>query len=394
MKSICLVSLPSPFLIDEKVFPPLGLLYLVSALKIQGIEATVHDGTIESIPGGFTHYGISATTPQFPLAVRALKHIRRNNHKAKVIIGGAHATVDQESCTQAGFNSVVMGHGEVALYLSMVYSCELISTNHVPYIRPDRDAIGLRDYKYYIEGREATTIMTSRGCPFNCAFCCKSTGRTVIHDAHHVIDELTEIKDKYGYNAFMAFDDIFIAAPQRLHKILTHITPWDMRWRGFVRADLLVKGGPDMVDGMKKSGCVELGMGIESGSDSILKTINKGEDTRTMLEAVKMIKKAGIRVKGFLIVGLPGESETTVLETVNFLKKAKLDDVDFSIYTPYKGSPIYNRREHFDIGWNELDMQALWYKGKNGEYRSLVHTSHLSPMEITRYRDNLESEFK
>ena len=393
-KRICLVSLPSPFLIDEKVFPPLGLLYLTSALKYQGIEAHVHDGTIESIPRGFSHYGIGATTPQFPLAVKALKHIKEHNFKSTVIVGGPHATVDPESCRNAGFDSIVVGQGEIGLYLAMVYNCDLISTKAPPYIAPDRTAIDIKSYQYLIDGRLATSVMTSRGCPYNCAFCCKSTGKSIIYPAENVIAELHDLHENYGYDALMFFDDIFIADRVRLHKILKHIEPWGMKWRGFVRADMLVKGGAEMVAHMKKSGCVEVGMGIESGSNSILKAINKGETTDTMLEAIKLLKRANIRTKGFLIVGLPSESDETILETVNFLTMAQLDDVDFSIYTPYKGSPIYLNKDKYDIHWSELDMEGLWYKGKSGDYKSFVWTSSLSRGQITQYRDQLEGTFK
>ena len=145
---------------------------------------------------------------------------------------------------------------------------------------------------------------------------------------------------------------------------------------------------------MKKSGCVEVGMGVESGSDKILATINKGETTDTIKKAIKLLKRGGIRVKGFFIVGLPGESETTILETVNFLTEVDLDDADFSIFTPYKGSEIYENRLKYDIFWDNLELQQLWYKGKKGEYQSLVSTSHLSKEEIVTFRDKLEEGFK
>lgn len=393
MNSVCLISLPSPFLIDEKVFPPLGILYLSTALKYQGCDVAVHDGAIADIPSGFSHYAISATTPQFPLAVKALHHLRATG-KSRVIIGGPHPTVDATSCKQAGFDGVVMGPGEVSLKLAIDYGCDLISTPFNTYIKPDRSAIDIKSYKYEIDGRPATSVMTSRGCPYNCAFCCKSTGKVVLHPAEMVIKELEELHDMYGYDGFQFFDDIFIADRHRLYHILDAIQPWGIKWRGFVRADMLVKGNIEMVEKMRDSGCVEVGMGIESGSGTILKTIGKGETIGTIKHAIRLLQKYKIRVKGFFIVGLPGESHETIAETSHFVHDMQLDGADFSIYTPYKGSPIYEHKEKFDIGWNRLDLEHLWYKGTPGRYESQVFTSTLNELQITEYRNELERSFK
>ena len=393
-KTVCLVSLPSPFLVDEKVFPPLGLLYLKKALSYHDIESHVHDGTISEIPSGFSHYAISATTPQFVLAKEALAHIREIAPKAQIVIGGPHATVDPDSCKKAGFDSVVMGEGETALFLAVDWFADIVSVPFHGYLSPDRSALDIRSYRYYIDNRLATSVMTSRGCPYSCAFCCKSAGKCRLFPSELVINELTELHEVYGYDAFMFFDDIFISDRARLAEILATITPWKVKWRGFVRADLLVKGGVEMVRAMKDSGCVEIGMGIESGSEYILKTINKGESLQVIRDAIELAHNAGIRVKGFFIVGLPSESWETVKETEKFCQKTKLDDMDFTIFQPFKGSHIYNNCSQYDINWHEEGLKDLWYKGKQGGYYSNVWTSHLWKDEIVEARDYLERNCK
>jgi len=393
-KTICLVSLPSPFLQDERVFPPLGILYLKAALDSQGIQAHVHDERIEDIPSGFSFYGISATTPQFPLALKALKNIREDNPKSKVIIGGPHATVDPESCEDAGFDSVVMGHGELALPVAMQTGSSRISIPYSGYILPDRGAIDLSAYSYKIDGIEATSVMTSRGCPYSCAFCCKSAGKVVLHSAEDVIKELSILRNDYGYNAFMFFDDIFICDAYRVCAIMQFLENWGAKWRAFVRADMLLRLGDDVVHRMASSGCVEVGMGVESGSDKILKIINKGEDVETIKKAVRLLHRHDIRVKGFFIVGLPSESRETVDDTAQLCFEAQFDDVDFTIFQPFKGSYIYNHCESFDINWRIKDLQSMWYKGRSGQYQSNVWTSHLTREEIVEARDYLDRRFK
>jgi len=391
-KTICLVSLPSPFLIDEKVFPPLGILYLVTALNHHGIKSYVHDTNIEEIPRGFSFYGISATTPQFPLALAALKHIRKIEPKAKVIIGGPHATVDPGSC--GNFDSVVIGNGENVLPLALDFDAEFTGDLPVPQYLPDRSAIDIKKYSYTIDDLPATSIMTSRGCPFSCGFCCKSAGKIVLNSAADVIRELLVLKYVYGYNAFMFFDDIFIADPIRFAKIAAFLKEEKIKWRGFTRADLLLKLGDELVEKMAQSGCVEIGMGIESGSDKILSLINKGENTDTIKAAVKMLHRHEIRVKGFFIVGLPSESRETISETASLVSELNLDDIDFTIFQPFKGSYIYEHKNKFDIDWNELDLTNMFYKGKIGLYQSMVWTSSLTKQEIVEARDYLERRFK
>ena len=391
--NICLVSLPSPFLTDDKVFPNLGVLYLHAALQSRGIEAYVHDGKIEETPQGFSHYGVSATTPQFPLAIEALQQIKSKNPQAKIIIGGPHATVDPSSCLESGFDSVVQGYGEEALPLVMKTGYEIVSEPYHPIIVPNRSAINIHKYKYFIDGREATSVMTSRGCPFSCAFCCKSAGKVTLHPASLVIAELKELMEVYGYEAFMFFDDIFVSNPKRLGCILAYLTGKNVLWRGFVRADMLLELGDDIVHDMALSGCVEVGMGVESGSDKILKIINKGEDTETIKKAVRLLHRHDIRVKGFFIVGLPSESRESVDDSAQLCFEAQFDDVDFTIYQPFKGSHIYENKEKYDIGWVESDLRDMWYKG-NKNYHSNIWTSHLSQNEIEEARDYLERRFK
>ena len=393
-KSVCLISLPSPFLIDEKVFPSLGLLYLGKHLKNSKYQVIVHDGKMEDIPQGFDVYGLSATTPQFPKAVEYLKHLRGFEKYSQIIIGGPHASVDPESCINAGFDSVVLQAGEASTPIAIEHKCKLIDTPYDGMLHPDRSLIDIKSYHYTVDGRPATSVMTTRGCPYRCGFCCKINKRVKVYPAEFVLDELRLLKSLYGYKAFMFFDDLFIIDQKRLSVIMDEITTWDIRWRGFVRADLVYRNGVEMAKRMYESGCREVGMGIESGSDKILKAVNKDETTEHLKRGIDTLHKANIRVKGFLIVGLPSESPETIEETRKFLLEAGLDDVDFSLFTPYKKSPIYDNREKFDIHWDQIDLEKSFYKGTPGEYEAQVWTEKMSRQDLVAARDSLENEFK
>ena len=149
----------------------------------------------------------------------------------------------------------------------------------------------------------------------------------------------------------------------------------------------------EILEKMRSSGCLEVGIGIESGSQRILNTVNKGETVKKNMAAIKMCHKVGIRIKGFFVVGLPGENEESIRETEKFLEEADLNDMDITIFSPYPGSHIYKNKKNFDIHFKD-DYEHAWYKGRPHDYHTTISTSALSSDDILRIRDDLEKRFK
>ena len=367
---VCLIRCPSPFLIDDKVFPPLGLMAVGTVLKERGYDVHIHDGSIESIPMDFNHYGLGPTTPEYPSALEALRLIRKSNSKAMVTIGGPHANADCKDL----FDEVIEG--------AVCYDSLII----------DRSLLDVRSYKYYIDGHLATTMVTASGCPYKCAFCSKGPSFKA-RDVDLVIKEIETLRFDLDYKAIMFFDDTFILDKIRVMQICDCLKQMNMVWRCFVRADLVIKHGLDLLDVMADSGCVEVGMGIESGSNTILSNINKGETVEEIKEAIGMIQGKGIRVKGFFIIGLPGESVDTIDATHSFLDDVSLDDADFTVFQPYPGGDIYKNKEQYDIDWDTLDRSEMFYKGKPGESSCFVRTSALSAGQLIESRNRLEEAY-
>jgi radical SAM superfamily enzyme YgiQ (UPF0313 family) len=210
----------------------------------------------------------------------------------------------------------------------------------------------------------------------------------------HVLREISYLCYDLDYKAVMFFDDTFIIDTGRVEAISSYIKMLDMKWRCLVRGDLIVRAGVDFVKMLHRNNCVEVGMGIESGSNKILSNINKGEDVETIKKAILMLKGNGIRVKGFFIFGLPGESEETLGETERFITEMPLDDIDCSIFKPYAGSPIYKNREAYDIQWDAMDYAETFYKG-NGRHRGgNIRTSALSNKQIVDAMYRIEDSYK
>jgi radical SAM superfamily enzyme YgiQ (UPF0313 family) len=398
MKRISLVRMPSPFLIDDKVFPPLGLMAVGTGLKIRGYDVSIYDGEIDSVPLDFNYYGFGPTVPEYSCALELKRKIKDDNTKAKIVIGGPFATVNPSQCLADGFDTVVVGDGEIVAEEAFVGNKQIIVGEELPldnYPMIDRSLLDIVRYEYFLNGLLATTIMTSQGCPYRCAFCCKNYKTVRFRSAEKVIEEIKMLHFDYGYHALAFPEDLFILDRSRVEAIGSCLKELGIIWRCLIRADILVKHGGDFVQMMSDCGCVSVGMGIESGAPQILKNINKKQSISVIKKAIRMLKDKGIDVKGFFIVGLPGETQETLNETKAFLDEMDLDDVDIKIYQPYPSTPIWENRSQYDIGWSgDLDYSKQFYKGRPEEYYGNIFTSALTNEQIRDEWIAMEAQYK
>uniref|UniRef100_A0A6M3XDE0 Putative radical SAM superfamily protein n=1 Tax=viral metagenome TaxID=1070528 RepID=A0A6M3XDE0_9ZZZZ len=396
---ICLINPSSPFLIDQDVMPPLGLWYLSAELKAAGYDVVVVDlGLGDEIPEA-PIYGVTGVTAQLGEMVDLVDILRDINPDAWLIAGGSHATIFPHEMLFFGYDTVVRGEGEmvIAPLLSWESRRDVMNFATTP-IRLNSDVLNSLEfpdrsqahrYHYTLDGRRATTIMTSRGCPYNCAFCSKqgTSGRLwVPHTPDRVVAEIKEIKE-LGFDAFMAYDDTIAMDARRLLRICRGLEDIDVKWRCFARAAQMTQ---EVARAMVKSGCVEVGIGVESGSASVLETIMKAETPHIIAKGIRTTQDAGMRAKCFFIVGLPGETKETIAETEAFIEEVRPDDVDFTVLSVLGGSPIYDKPERFDVQWG----MPVAYKGKPGEYTTSTRTSMLSREELLAHRDRLEKQYK
>jgi len=398
MNDICLIFPKSPFLINDGVMPPLGILYLSASLKLEGYQVQCLDlgigHTKEQADSDII--GISFTTPQRFEAYELAKWFKEKGKT--VIAGGAHATHMPEECLQNGFDVVVKGEAEEIIseviedirtkaHKTIYFSCKT-GANHVLF--PDRLALDMSNYSYTIGNRPATVIITSRSCPYNCSFCSKISRNFRMQSAERTADEIFLLNESFGYEAFMIFDDVFIADKERLESIVNMVKYDDFYFRCFGRANLLTR---DVCSLLKTMGVIEVGIGIESGSNEVLKRNMKGTTKEMNTNAVRNLREKGIRAKAFLIVGLPGETEETVKETMEWIETAQPDDLDVSILQPMPGSAIFNNPKAFGISFT-YENNLLWYKGKPNEYSTSVSTEKLVPQRIVELRNLIECTYK
>ena len=395
MSDITLIFPSSDFLLNQTMFPPLGILYLAAYLKEKGLNVQCLDmalgHTLDMVESDIV--GISLTTPQRESAFKIARELKQQGKL--LIAGGPHPTHMEQECLNAGFDYVIKGYGEHKLYNILIKELCLFKSDEtepnatdLPY--PDRDALPILKYEQYIDGRQSTPILTARGCNNSCSFCSKISRKLKLQSAERTINEMHHVAEKYGFSAFTIYDDSFTISKKRLTKIVEGIKNDDFRFRCFCRSDLL---SDEVCELLAKMGMDTVGIGIESGSDDILKMNMKRSTKDNNTQAIKRLHKHGIKSKAFLIAGLPGETHKTISETIEWIEEASPDDITMSVFQPLPGSHIFNNPKKWNIDFS-YNGQPLWYRGKPDEYVSNVRTDELSTQQIVAYRDFIEKKYK
>ena len=387
---LALVWPATPFLVDPFIHPPLGLWYLWSTLERYGHEVGFFDLNADSLPTGYDAYLVSGTTPQ-AAEIRKLPLLL----DGRAIVGGPHATLFPEQMIAWGYDTVIVGEGEQLIHpivtnrqnRGIIRAERITSLDEIPF--PNRSQA--HRYHFDVGGRDATTMFTSRGCPFKCAFCCHALWghRCIQRSAENVYEEMAQLRDM-GYGAVHFFDDTFTLNSRRLRRICDLTEPLGMLWRCFLRADTVDIAA---LEKMARAGCVEIGIGVESGSQIILDNVSKGTTVAQNTQVMHWAKQVGIAVKAFIILGLPGENKETLEETRRWLITNRPDKLDLVFYTPYPHTPITDNPSGYDIQWQYSNFGQCFYKTHLDDFRPLVWTSGITRRGLEVARRTMLEEY-
>lgn len=362
-----LIHPPHPTATDDKLDAPLGLLYLAASIKNSscGWEVSVKDlsglgmdkkkWNIE--PADI--YGITSYICTMELAVEIAKHCWRINSEAKIIGGGANLTGIIESgrmdLISNIYDSIVVGDGELAI-MDIIYDYpKLKKTYNHPleknldrYPDPDYTAIDIHSYHRKISGLESVTILTSRGCPFHCAFCGLPKQRRIVRyrSPRSVANEILFIKEKYGIRAFNFQDDTFLVDKERVYKLMDLIGPLDIKFRCLGRVGLDTK---EDYKRLKDAGCQQISWGIESGSQFVLDRMRKMVTVAQNKEVISWVQDLKMLDRIFLVIGFPGETWETLEETKAFIEETNPSQYIASTFQPYPGTDVCNNPSKYGI---------------------------------------------
>jgi len=387
-KSICLVIPPSPWLISDSDIPALGPLYLSSYLKEHGFDVTMTDLTGEKLSDWwpkehFDVWGITGSSANFPQMKIIAGRIKTIGPKELIVAGGAHATMAPEHLlNNSTIDIAFMGPGEKSLenFLKsgiptegMVFRTQMgfkvLGKGCEDYIMspvPDYEAIDFKKYlpsktfKYLLGEVNEATVLTTLGCPYRCNFCGQHNMRNKIKfiPLRDVEKNIIYLRDKYDVKLFYIMDDTFGFDSARFVDFCILFKTLGIHWHCLLRADMATE---DRLMTMKDSGCLGIVYGFESGSDTILKAMNKKVTAGQNYRAAELTHNAGLIIRGQMVVGFPGETEKTIEETKRFIEKAPVDIWGIHTFQPYPGSDVWNYPEKYGIKIDKETDFSDWH---------------------------------
>ena len=202
-----------------------------------------------------------------------------------------------------------------------------------------------RSHQTRRHGRKAATLLTSKGCINRCTFCHRWLKGYRIFPVTKIISAIKELQDKYNVGFFIIADECFGENKLWIEEFINSIKPLDILFTVAGARVSLVDKDPDIIRRLKEAGMTAIYFGVESGSDKILRIMEKNADRAKSLKAIKMCSEAGIYSIIQLVIGMPGENQETIQETIEFVKEATVDSITPTLSVNYlqalPGTPTY-----------------------------------------------------
>ncbi len=336
---------------------------------------------------------IDVPTISFPLVMPLLEEIKQATG-CKIVLTGGHVTAlaedilrdnKQVDCCLLGEYEMSLrqfvlsetGEGVSAQQDGIAYRenggitrrpAELRTFNldNLPY--PDREdyPVGLY-HDFEVGGRPCVQMLTSLGCPYKCSFCMPV--RVMYGDSQfyrkrapaNIVAEMAFVKEKYHAGQVYFDDDTFSVDKQRLRTLCEELAKFDLDLPWTAMGDITID--QRTLEIMANAGCIGLKFGVESANGSTLEAIRKTWVTVDKVKRfVKSCRELGIWAHATFIIGLPGDRREDIEKTIKFSKELDIDSVQFSIATPFPGTPFYEQARH--EGWLVSDDWTL-YDGAN-----------------------------
>jgi radical SAM superfamily enzyme YgiQ (UPF0313 family) len=370
---------------------PVGLAVIASYLRKHGIDAEILDNNTECLKtdelyeylssrkDDFDVYGITGMAPQYTY-IKHLSYIIKNLSGRPIILGGPMATYSAELVLEnSAVDFCVIGEGqETALDLLS----NLKTPDRVPGICY-RDANGQpkrtvpRVYKEHLDdypfpawdlldmsrytkgtlfenvlkpsrsfrGKRITTLSAGMGCPYRCRYCTTATIKARFRSVDNVIAEIRELKAKYNIDGVDFADDLLIMGKDRTREFCEKIKDLNILYCGQARANTIDE---EVASLLKSSGCTGYGIGVESGSNRMLRLMRKNATVEQNRKALQLGRKHDLVVKVQLLFGFPGENAESVEETISMFREVNYPPRRYQVLTPLPGSVVYD--DCLDLG--------------------------------------------
>ncbi|MBW1793472.1 MAG: cobalamin-dependent protein [Deltaproteobacteria bacterium] len=387
---------------------PLGLAYLAAKLEQGGhvvsiLDAPALDLTSKEIcklieKEAYDLIGVTMLTPMYIRSVEVVKSIKKGFPEIKIVVGGPHPTIlpKETLIENKEIDFVVIGEGEV-IFLNLVNAIEeggdtddisgiaflkddAVVVNPPPPMITDIDDLPIparhllpMDAYHMTRSRtkseHAFTVSVARGCPFNCAFCCRIFGRKVRHHSvERIIKEICILVEDYGAREINLEADTLTVNKHFLNCLCDGIIREGLQkkisWTCESRVDTV---NEDMLKKMKEAGCWQISYGVETGSRRLLEVIHKDITLKQIEKTFAATKRIGISIRAFFMLGIPTETRQESLKTISFAKKLDARWSQFTLFTPFPGTELYDlavkERGLKSQNWTDYKTHGGWTEG-------------------------------
>jgi anaerobic magnesium-protoporphyrin IX monomethyl ester cyclase len=420
---------------DEDSLPPYGLGYIATNLQNNNINVELLDAINQKLNFNELKARIEFLTPDF-LALNIFTTnyelvkdlINSLKIKTNIIIGGL--------ATKSLYNNIlnwntknhidiVIGDGELItkdiVTNSIREKCYIEDKNLKRRVfRIDKESVyyakdisnTLLNRKFFLNepvrnvyNTLEINLITSRGCIYDCSFCAAARSQNSEYGVRErtsvsIENELKDISIKYPeVSSIRILDDLFLTSKSTIQKATKLFSKFDFTWRSMAHVRTFTNIEQEYLSELRKSGCIELFIGIESGSSRILKSMNKTTDINLIRETISKLFKAKINVKGYFIFGFPGETKHDAEKTYNLALELNKLSINFAAkfrtsvfqFRTYHGTEIYEQLIYVHPNFNKQQVS------QNKELSKLIgreqfnfHTNNYSKisMEIKLFTTN------
>jgi radical SAM superfamily enzyme YgiQ (UPF0313 family) len=369
MKILLISPVKNPHIKKPKgIMMPQLALNLIEGLTPEEHKVTTIEEEIEAIDldAECDLVGLSCMTSNAPRAYYLADEFKKRGKT--VVMGGVHPTIlPEEALSHA--DSVVIGEAEGVWkqLLEDFTEGRLGRRYHKPY--PSLNEYVRIKHRKGVKKRlfDVVPVMTTRGCPYNCEFCCVHDifGRKVRHiPIENVVQDIIESDGK----TILFLDDNVIGDPKYAKELFGAIKPLNIKWGG--QASISFVREAEMMKLAAESGCIGLFFGLESVSKTQLSTMRKTiKDIEKVEEAIKRVKDYGIHFHASMIFGFDEDTKDIFPETLDFLSKNRISSASMNILTPYPGTNTYEKLKHegriITDNWKFFDHNTVVFKPRN-----------------------------
>lgn len=420
------------------VTPPIGLLGIAAWLDRHGFRTDVLDGYARPMSDRAfiaclqrerpAWVGFSCTTSIFNDGIRLAGLVRATLPESRIVFGGTHVSALKETILQRFpvVDYVVVGEGEetlrelvgsgggaaVAGVRGVVYrgatgapvftGCRDLGSldlDRLPFPAYEKLADFPRAYRlppFSYPAAPHSTCITSRGCPYACRYCDRSVFRRSFRyqSAAYVYEHLRLLRRQYGLRHVVFQDDQFTYDRGRIEDLCRLLIdrPLGLTFACALRAEHTDEA---LLRDLKAAGCWMASLGIETGDAELLAQHRQNPDLDFLAGRIRLLKRVGIRVKGLLMMGLPGESEASIQRSMRYVLSLPLDELSLAKFTPFPGSPLYEGIAElgaFEENWDRMDCMHFQFvpKGLTKErlealYSEFYRTYYKRPASIRKF---------